>query len=300
MCLTLFAFLLADEMLWPTRIAMIETWRLLIDDFADGATNMARDEALAAAHASGATPPTLRLYRWRPACLSLGRFQRSAAIDRAACARERVEIVRRPSGGRALLHADELTYAVIARADHPLIAGGSVVDSYRLISAALLAGLRRLGVTAELTPARRGDKRPTTNDQRPTISKLVSRWSAACFDAPSSYELTVDGRKLAGSAQTRRDGVLLQHGAIPLTPHAGRLAALLADPPDDLDQKMIALDQALGRASSFDELAEALLVGFAVTWDVDFEHGQLTIAEQQHEEQLRITKYAEGSWTFAR
>src|SRR5262245_26510639 len=193
---------------------MTETWRLLIDDFADSATNMARDEALAAVHASGVPPPTLRLYRWRPACLSLGRFQRGAAIDRAACARDGVQIVRRPSGGRALLHDDELTYAVIARADHPLVAGGSVVDSYRLISAALLAGLRRLGVEAELTPARRGDdRRPTTDDRRMTSgaagrwSVVSSQWSAACFDAPSSYELTVGGRKLVGSAQTRRDGV---------------------------------------------------------------------------------------------
>jgi lipoyl(octanoyl) transferase len=299
---------------------MIETWRLLIDDFADGATNMARDEALAAVHASGTTPPTLRLYRWRPACLSLGRFQRSAAIDRAACARDGVEIVRRPSGGRALLHDDELTYAVIARADDPLIASGSVVDSYRRISAALLAGLRRLGAQAELTPARRGDarrlttKRPDrdteirrqgeTSEISPTVSStprlLVSPPSAACFDAPSSYELTVDGRKLVGSAQTRRDGVLLQHGAIPLTPHARRLAALLADPPDALDQKMIALNQGLGRASSFDELAEALIAGFVEAWGVVFKRGQLTTEERQYEEQLRITKYAEDRWTFAR
>src|SRR5262245_29819226 len=134
---------------------MTEIWRLLIDDFADGAANMARDEAIAAVHASGVTPPTLRLYRWRPACMSLGRFQRSAAIDRAACTHAGVQVVRRPSGGRALLHDDELTYGVIARADHPLIASGSVVESYRQISAALLAGLRRLGVAAELTPARR-------------------------------------------------------------------------------------------------------------------------------------------------
>jgi lipoyl(octanoyl) transferase len=263
---------------------MIETWRLLIDEFADGATNMARDEALAAVHASGAAPPILRLYRWRPACLSLGRFQRSSAIDRAACARDGVEIVRRPSGGRALLHD---------------VAGGSVVDSYWRISAALLAGLRRLGAHAELTPARRGE-RPTTNDQRPTVSKMDAHWSAACFDAPSSYELTVDGRKLVGSAQTRRNGVLLQHGAIPLTPHARRLAALLSDPPDDLDHKMIALDQALGRTSSFDELAEALIAGFVEAWGVDFERGGLTIEERQSEEQLCTTKYAVDEWTFAR
>jgi lipoyl(octanoyl) transferase len=285
-----------------------ETWRLLIDDFADGAANMARDEALAAIYASGVTPPTLRLYRWRPACLSLGRFQRSAAIDRAACTRAGVQIVRRPSGGRALLHDDELTYAVIGHADNPLIAGASVVGSYRQISAALLTGLRRLDVQAELTPARRGDdRRPlrpssgqATTDNRPVIPGTGGQWSAACFDTPSSYELTVGGRKLVGSAQTRRAGVLLQHGAIPLTPHADRLAMLLTEPPTDLDHKMIALDQARGRPTGFDELAEALIAGFAETWGVVFERGVLTVEEREREEQLRAEKYADDGWTFAR
>jgi lipoate-protein ligase A len=283
------------------------TWRLLIDDFTDGAANMARDEAIAAVHASGVTPPTLRLYRWRPACLSLGRFQRAAAIDRAACERAGIEVVRRPSGGRALLHDDELTYAVIARADHPLIAGGSVVDSYRRISEALLVGLRRLGAQAELTPARRGDnRRPTTDDRRVNPeaggrrSVVGGQWSAACFDAPSSYELTVGERKLVGSAQTRRDGVLLQHGAIPLTPHASRLALLLADPPADLAQKMIALDQARGRATGFDELAETLIAGFTETWGVVFERGELTAEEREWEERLRVEKYTDESWTYVR
>ncbi|HEX9371094.1 MAG TPA: hypothetical protein VF897_08810, partial [Roseiflexaceae bacterium] len=89
-----------------------DTWRLLIDEPDCGAANMARDEAIAAAHADGATRPTLRLYRWRPACLSLGRFQPSDEVDRAACALMGVDVVRRPSGGRALLHDAELTYAV--------------------------------------------------------------------------------------------------------------------------------------------------------------------------------------------
>src|SRR5215212_10372900 len=137
-----------------------ETWRLLIDQPADGAANMARDEAILASHASpwpqarlgseatGAAQPTLRLYRWSPACLSLGRFQRAGAIDWAACARANVLIVRRPSGGRALLHDAELTYAVIVRADHPLFGDQSILATYRQISLALLAGLRRLGLAA--------------------------------------------------------------------------------------------------------------------------------------------------------
>jgi lipoyl(octanoyl) transferase len=96
------------------------TWRLLIDQRAEGAANMARDEAILASHAGGAAQPTLRLYRWRPACLSLGCFQHACAIDWAACARAGVAIVRRSSGGRALLHDDELTYAIIARADQSI------------------------------------------------------------------------------------------------------------------------------------------------------------------------------------
>jgi lipoate-protein ligase A len=283
---------------------MRETWRLLLDDFADGATNMARDEAIAAIHAEGATPPTLRLYRWRPACLSLGRFQRADAIDRSACARAGVAVVRRPSGGRALLHDDELTYAVVARADHPLVVGGSIVESYRRISEALLAGLRRLGVDAELTPARKNDERRMMNDEVPAPadhrSSFLAQRSAACFDAPASYELTVGGRKLVGSSQTRRAGVLLQHGAIPLSPHAGRLAALLANPPDDLGHKMIALDQALGRAVGFDELAGAILSGFAGAWGVAFERGALTSQERAAEQRLREEKYATERWTYVR
>jgi lipoate-protein ligase A len=288
------------------------TWRLLIDGFADGATNMARDEALAAVHADGTTPPTLRLYRWRPACLSLGRFQRSDAIDREACARAGVEVARRPSGGRALLHDDELTYAVVARADHPLVAGDSIVVSYRRISEALLIGLRGLGVAAELTPVTKDERRKTKDESSlvepeastlalPSRSSVVLRpSSAACFDMPASYELTVGGRKLVGSSQTRRAGVLLQHGAIPLSPHADRLAALLADPPDDLGYKMIALDQAIGRTISFDELAAALLAGFADAWGVTFERGALTGEEQAAEQRLRDEKYATERWTYIR
>ena len=287
---------------------MNDTWRLLIDQPADGATNMARDAAILACHATGAARPTLRLYGWSPACLSLGRFQRAGAIDRSACARAGVAVVRRPSGGRALLHDAELTYAVIARADHALFGDQSILATYRQISLALLAGLRRLGVPAELTPARRDDDQAQPADHRPTIvrdeatdrrsSVVGRRSSAACFDTPAAYELTVAGRKLAGSAQTRRAGSILQHGAIPLTPHADRLTALLHNPPGDLGAKMIALDQAAGRGIAFDELADALIAGFQDAWGVRFARGALSDQEQREEQRLRAEKYADDRWTY--
>jgi lipoate-protein ligase A len=281
-----------------------DTWRLLIDEPACGAANMARDEAILAACAAGASAPTLRLYRWRPACLSLGRFQRAESIDHEACRRAGVAVVRRPSGGRALLHDHELTYALVARADHPLLGGESILATYQQISLALLAGLRRLGVDAELTPVDRSQ--PTTDHRQryegsTSRSSVVGRRSsAACFDAPAAYELTVAGRKLAGSAQVRRDGCLLQHGAIPLSPHADRLVALLHSPPADLATKMIALDQALGRPIDFDEVASALIAGFRDAWGINFAPGVLTFAEQQDEQRLLREKYTQDRWIYAR
>ena len=279
-----------------------DTWRLLIDQPADGAANMARDEAILASHADAAQP-TLRLYSWNPACLSLGRFQRASVIDRAACMRAGVAIVRRPSGGRALLHDAELTYAIIARADHELFGDQSILATYRQISLALLAGLQRLGVAAELAGGKQ-DERRTTKVASNSFSSLVvrhsSRSSAACFDTPAAYELTVAGRKLAGSAQTRRAGSILQHGAIPLTPHAQRLTALLHTPPGDLDAKMIALDQAAGRRIEFGELADALIAGFGDAWGIQFERGGLSANEQREQQRLIAEKYTDDRWTYGR
>ena len=262
----------------------METWRLLIDEPADGATNMARDEALLHAHAAGMTLPTIRLYQWQPACLSLGRFQRSADVNWDACAHEGVDVVRRPSGGRALLHADELTYAVVARADHPLFAGrASILHSYHDISMALLHGLQRLGVAAQLAPAprRRGV-------------------SAACFDTPAAFELTVAGRKLVGSAQARREGVLLQHGALPFSPHTARLQALLACPIPDLNTTMVTLDEALGHPANVSDVVAALVAGFEAAWNITLEPGVLSSNEQALEHELRATRYATDAWTRMR
>lgn len=260
--------------------------RLLIDPPLDGATNMARDEALLASHVRGTAGATLRLYGWSPACLSLGRFQRSGEVDRGACEREGVAVVRRPSGGRALLHDCELTYALVVGTNTPL-GQGTICQSYQRISGGLLAGLSRMGAQAALAPAQRvaGDRQPAT---------------AACYDSPAAYELLVDGRKLIGSAQTRREGALLQHGSLPFTPHAERLCALLHRPPADLTGRMATLDSVLGRTPSFDEVAEALVAGCGEAWGVEIVRGAWQDSELALAEQLRQTTYASESWTWAR
>lgn len=264
---------------------MTETWRLLIDPALPGSANMARDEAMQQLHARGLTLPTLRLYAWQPACLSLGRFQRSTALEREACCAAGIEIVRRPSGGRALLHDDELTYAVVAHANHGIIGGESIGTSYRAISLAFVEALRRLGVQADLAPRQRSENGST---------------SSACFDAPTAHELVIAGRKLIGSAQMRREHVLLQHGAVPLSEHAQRLAALLSDTPADLAQRMIALDQAARRRIDFAELAQVLIQAFAHVWQIELVPGTWLPEELELATQLEHEKYLDDSWTFQR
>ncbi len=193
-------------------------WRLLADGALPGATNMARDVAALEAVAAGAAPPTVRLYAWDPPCLSLGRHQPVAAADLAFCGREGIHVVRRPTGGRAVLHHLELTYAVVAPLGETLPAGAQA--AYRLISAGLVRALGVLGVGAELTPeaASRALPHPTS--------------AVPCFRAPAGGEVVVRGRKVVGSAMRVHRGVILQHGAI-LLGWDGRLQAGAVGLPDD-------------------------------------------------------------------
>ncbi|HTE21113.1 MAG TPA: lipoate--protein ligase family protein, partial [Armatimonadota bacterium] len=183
-------------------------WRLLDTPPAPGAWNMAVDEALADSVRAGG-PPVLRVYRWSPPCLSLGRNQPSGGYDRDEIARRGLDVVRRPTGGRAVLHHRELTYSVAA----PQGVLGGPRQAYSAINRALVAGLARLGVPAHLQPA---------GEQRAPLPSL-----APCFEQPVEGEVTAAGRKLVGSAQRTDRGVLLQHGSLPIEDDQSAVAALL-------------------------------------------------------------------------
>ena len=190
----------------------VAAWRLLRHGAATGAENMAVDEAVAQSIAAHLVPPTLRFYAWAPPCVSLGRNQAVAGVDLPACAARGFDVVRRPTGGRAILHTDEMTYSIIASPDDPLM-HGYVLDSYLRISHGLVAGLRRLGIDAEEAPG--------TNRAGPDVS-------AACFEVPSAYEIVAGGRKILGSAQARRSTSVLQHGSLPLVGDLTRVVDCLA------------------------------------------------------------------------
>lgn len=264
-------------------------FRLLRHGPATGAENMAVDEAISRAIAEGLVPPTVRFYAWAPPCVSLGRNQRLADVDLVRVAALGYQVVRRPTGGRAILHTDELTYSIIAPPEHPLMAG-YVLDSYLRISRGLTAGLRRLGIAAEEAPG--------TNRAGPDVS-------AACFEVPSAYEIVAGGRKILGSAQARRAKSVLQHGSLPLTGDLTRLVDCLALPDEaaraalreSLAGHAVTVEELTRRSVSYEEAMAALIHGMAEALAIELVAGDLTPEERAWADELMREKYANAEWT---
>jgi lipoate-protein ligase A len=202
--------------------------------------------------AAGRSPRLVRFFGWSPPAVSLGYNQPASDLDLESCARAGFEVVRRPTGGRAVVHRDEFTYSVIAPESDPLASGG-VMESYRRIAAGLLAGLELLGVAAEMS--------------RSALPENPARGAALCFAAAGRYEITAGGRKLIGSAQRRMNGVMIQQGSLllscdqnlPLLPGGRSFPAETAT-----------LKGLLGREVDFAEAARAMERGFARAWGIDF------------------------------
>jgi len=177
-------------------------WRLIKDNYHTGFMNMAIDEAIMIAHREGLVPPTIRFYQWSPPAVSLGYFQDlKKEIDVDVCKNIGVDIVRRPTGGKAVLHDKELTYSFIIRESHPLV-NDSILETYKKISGGVIRGLSYLGITAELVPLRDKLKRDSLHKGKKSEIRH-SDFKSICFSVPSQYEVQVEDKKIVGSAQVR-------------------------------------------------------------------------------------------------
>ncbi len=272
---------------------MSDTWRLLVTPPARGAWNMAADESILEHIGRGEAMPTLRLYAWNPACLSLGHAQPFTDIDVGRLAARGWDMVRRPTGGRAILHTDELTYSVVGPADEPRLSG-SVLESYNRLACALLRAAHSLGLDAQSSPL---------SAELGGAGKHGSV-NPVCFEVPSAYEITAGGKKLIGSAQARRKEGVLQHGSLPLVGDLGRITEALVF-PDDAARKAAAdrllarattAESALGRAVSWDEAAEAFVRGFEAELGLHFERADLSPSEARRAAELVDQKYAHADW----
>jgi lipoate-protein ligase A len=219
-----------------------------------------------------------------------------ATINLPQCRALGIDVVRRPTGGLAVLHDQEVTYSIVISADDPQATRG-VLASYLTISQALIRGLSYLGISAELLPLRRGNALPSDSI------------SSNCFAMPSSYEVAVRGRKMIGSAQRRAHGVIMQHGSIPLLWDMDKMHAVFGWAADGSraarseiasHTSMTSLQEAGGRVYEYTEVVAALTRGLAETWEVELAHGQLTAAENRLSARLRDTKYRSETWTWPR
>ena len=259
------------------------TWRLLVTEPTDGATNMAIDEALWLGRRAGVAPPTVRFFAWAPPTVSLGYGQPlDDHVDVLACRRLGVGIVRRPTGGSAIYHDGperELTYSVVAAAED--IGGGArdLLHSYQWIGRALAAGLRALGALVEMVGVARGDE-PTP---------------AFCFARTGSCEIELDGRKLVGSAQRRYGSTFLQHGSVLLGVDEERLRALFPTTADPL-ATLTTLEAALGHRPKFDDVAAALAAGFEREHGLELRPEGLSADEAATVERLVRDKYTSDAW----
>ncbi len=274
------------------------TWRLLVSGADDGAFNMAVDEALLHSAISGGQP-VLRLYAWSPPAVSLGYFQEldDTSINRAEIQRRGFGLVRRPTGGRAILHKHEITYSVAAR-QADIAGGGSLMGAYRTISRGVEAGLNLLGIGAAL--AEKSGGRDLHRSSLPTV----------CFGHPAKADMVAAGRKIVGSAQVRRKDALLQHGAIPISidpaEHLEVMPGGLGDADADaadtgrLAQIACGVADLIGREPSFEELADAIAEGFRRALGIELEPGGLSAAEIELADGLRTGKYLSPEWTLHR
>ncbi|MBL6983821.1 MAG: lipoate--protein ligase family protein [Anaerolineales bacterium] len=250
---------------------------------------MAVDEAILQAIGRGDVLPTLRLYAWDPPCLSLGYAQSFSDVDHEQLNGHGWDVVRRITGGRAILHTDELTYSVIGHHDEPRFAG-SVIESYQRLSQGLLEALHLLELPAEALPK---------------SSEGAVTQEPVCFEAPSHFEITVNDKKLIGSAQARKKAGVLQHGTLPLFGDLTRITDVLVFPSDEdrinagkrLLKRATTIETAMGPGITWEQAAAAVCKAFSTTFTLKLEPAELTSTELAQAEEFVEEKYAHPSWT---
>jgi lipoyl(octanoyl) transferase len=234
-------------------------WELIIDGAIDGRSNMAIDSALFEEVVSSSAPRTVvRFYGWRRPTVSLGRNQKiDKAVDIDYCTANGIDVVHRPTGGRAVLHDDELTYAVISNDSSYF--GDTIYGNYKTVSEALCRGYQSLGVAAILAPDTK------------KVAGFANGADLPCFMSPARYELMVEGRKIVGSAQRRVRNAFLQHGSMPITCNREVLArATRLEDPSFLDREMAGIAEFLPERPTIEQLTGIFTRAFQDSFSIEF------------------------------
>lgn len=266
-------------------------WRFISFKRLNAFENMAIDEAIFREKQRTDTPPTLRFYSWSPPSVSLGYFQVARQeVNVEACKKDSVDIVRRPTGGKAVLHESDLTYAVIAGEHNPLFPA-DILGTYKVISSCIAGGLSELGIEAEME----GKGRSYQGDSL----------KAACFSSPSRYELLARKRKICGSAQLRSKGIFLQHGSILIDFDPVKTCALLLPQESDrtwlvkkLRGSVTSIHEQIGASVSVEEICQVMKRSFEKKLDIELVEGCLSSEEESLKLRLMNSKYMNDKWNM--
>lgn len=268
---------------------MQETWYLLDTDYNDAAINMAIDEALLIWNSEGKTRPVIRFYGWSKPSLSLGHFQcAEKTIDFSGVEKHRCDVVRRLTGGSAVLHDDEITYSITVPENHPKIPA-TVNEAYYVLSQGILKGYEYLGIEAQFAIPEK---------------ELRKERTAVCFEKPAIYEMIVDGKKISGNAQTRKNGVLLQHGSIPLRFNLDMLFDLFQFSTEErrikqrnkFAEKAVSIYDVTKQEFTYEQLRDAFTEGFAQSLQIKLETLVLSDDDWKFIHELANSKYRTDEW----
>lgn len=258
------------------------TWRILKSGAQNGYINMAEDEAISLSIAEGKAPPTIRFYGWEPFALSLGYFQKvDSKLDLDYCQKNKIDIVRRPTGGRAILHAEEITFSVSLPI--AFVPGkNDILGSYQWISEGILQGLHQLGIPAIMA--------------RGHLKKGSEGSAAACFKSAARCDITVQDRKIVGSAQSRRNGVILQQTSIPIFTNLQLMSNVFHEATSW--DGMTGLSQWIKSPVTIDQVVNALISGFEKTLQMHLDPGELSEWEENVTKKLLHEKYQSDAWNL--
>ncbi len=264
---------------------MPEKWRLIIDTPGDACENMAKDEAIGLCVKEGRVPCTLRLYQWAHRSVTIGRYQRASEVNLKACRARDIPVVRRPTGGRAILHGRDLTYSFSAITKGPYFSGG-LLETYSIISRAFLVAFKKLDL-------------PVAWKSRREKGRVLAG-SPLCFQSISFGEITLKGRKVMGSAQKRWEGGFLQQGTIMLEIEPDLQEELFSGiKGETLRQSMIGLLEVRPELT-LEAISAAIVQGFEEVFGVSFEVGGLGRQEQALMRSLLREKYLRAEYLLQR
>lgn len=264
---------------------MMTSFRLIESGFCDAATNMAVDEALFLSSLERTGIPALRLYGWDHAALSIGYGQNpSSVLNLDALKEKRIDFVRRPTGGGILFHDNELTYSVVGSSDD-FGASRSIRDSFEKITSFLIEAFRMLGAPAAFSKKRADDPNALAD---------------FCFSRKEEYDILINGKKIGGNAQRRKNNLILQHGALPLTFDKNKVRVFLKKPGAVVDCDITTIQEITRGKATYHSLGDTLVRAFCLHFHARIIQSELTPQEQQIARELKMRKYEKDSWNYFR